>query len=243
VTARDVAPAKRGRLHGMSTSMIDVKRVIEARRARLEQHAFLRSLESSARADDLRAFVPQLYFWVFAFQDMLRLAHERVIDPQLREIARRHREEDAGHQAWFAADAAELDCVRDVVWIFGDEHRVTRDVSYELVAAILEATDDRVRIVGPLVLEALGSVFFPRVVGLVDRAGLRDRLQYFARSHQQIEADHDIFTEEGAKALDGLEFDDVAFAQSVALVDRCFDQGERLATHLESARRSGIRSP
>jgi len=220
----------------MHRTMTEVRAAIEARRQRLAAEPFLRSLEASSSVEDLRAFVPHLYFWVFAFQDMLRLAAERVHDPELRELARRHREEDAGHEQWFATDAEELGCARDVVWVFGADHQTTRDVSYELVAEILHATDDRLRLVFPLALEAMGSVFFPRVVAMLERAGFRGRLRYFARSHQHIEESHDIFTGESNKALDSITLEPVVYDQAIALVERCFAHGERLAAHLESHR-------
>ncbi len=223
----------------MTRTMMDVRAAIESRRSKLAMEPFLRSLDASSSLEDLRAFVPHLYFYVFAFQDMLRLAHGRVSDPQLREIARRHREEDAGHERWFAFDMNELGTTRDVVWVFSAEHELTRDVSYELVAELLRASDDRVRVAFPLVLEALGSVFFPRVVRLLERAGAGERLRYFARSHQQVEEQHEIFSAEGEQALNGITFDDAVYAEALAMVERCFDHGERLAAHLERHRAAG----
>jgi len=224
----------------MTRTMTDVRAAIEVRRTRLAAEPFLRSLDASSSIDDLRAFVPHLYFYVFAFQDMLRLAHARVTDPKLREIARRHREEDAGHERWFAFDMAELGTTRDVVWVFSAEHELTRDVSYELVAELLRATDDRVRVAFPLVLEALGSVYFPRVVRLLERAGTGEKLRYFARSHQEVEENHDVFSAEGEQALNGIAFDEAVFADAMAMVDRCFAHGERLAAHLERHRAASV---
>jgi hypothetical protein len=223
-------------------SMVDVKRAIDARRRQLEMHPFLRGLEASTHVDQVRAFVPQLYFYVFAFQDMLRLTHVTIADPRLREIAARHRAEDAGHEIWFASDVAELGCERDVRWVFGAQHRVTRDVCYALIAELLETQDDRVRMVFPLVLEAAGSTFFGRVIDVLSRARYTGELRYFARSHQDVEAAHDMLSSEGERALDEVTLDADSLRDALALVGRMFDQLERLAAHLEQYRSGELRA-
>ncbi len=218
----------------MSTkTMRDVRAEIEEQRRHLNGHSFLRRLEVASDIEDLRRFMPHLYFYVFAFQDMLRLSDQLIRDPALKEISTRHREEDAGHQVWFAQDAVQLAVERDVVWVFGPEHEPTRDASYSLIAEIMGAHDDRVRLTLPLVLEAAGSTFFYRVNGLLARSGDERPLRYFSRSHQQVEADHDIFTEAGSRALDAIEFDDASYDVAIATVRRCFAAFDRLASHLQ----------
>lgn len=220
----------------MTRTMLELKPVIEDRRRRLLEHPFFRGLEASSDVEQLRNFVPQLFFFVFGFQDMLRIAHERISDPKLREIAGRHRAEDAGHEVWFVNDAIELKCERDVVWVFGKEHHVTRDFCYELVAEILHAENDHLRLVFPLVLESAGSVFFEKVIGLIRRSGYEGRLQYFAESHQEIEQAHDMFTADGQQEIDDLVMPQAVFDTAVALVQRSFDACERFAQHLETHR-------
>lgn len=217
----------------MSThTLAEISAVIAQHREVLSRHPFLRRLEASHDVEDLRRFLPHLYFYVYAFQDMLRLSHELITEPRLREIAGRHREEDAGHQHWFAEDAATLGCARDVGWVFGPGHEPTRDISYALVAEVMRAYDDRVRLALPLVLEAVGSTFFFRVNDLVARSGFDGPLRYFSRSHQQVEADHDIFTAEGSAVIHAVELDGAAYDAAVAATARCFALFDRLATHL-----------
>lgn len=216
--------------------MKELRRVIEERRQSLATCSFLVNVGKSDDIEDLRSFLPQLYFYVLAFQDMLRIAHERVVDPELREIAGRHREEDAGHELWFLSDAVQLDATRDVAWLFGAEHRPTRDFSYALISEILGARDDRLRLLFPLVLEAAGSVFFERVVGLVERSGQGSQLRYFAASHQQVEKSHDIFTDDSERRIDEIEFDARTYEEGGALIDRCFTACETMAAHLEAHR-------
>jgi len=216
--------------------MRDLRAEIAARTDDLAKHPFLAGLERSEDAADLERIIPQLYFWVFSFQDVLRLSESRVRDPELKAIASTHRAEDAGHERWFVDDARVLDAERTVPWIFGSEHQLTRDTSYEMVAEVLHTDDDRIRLVLPLVLEAIGSVFFPRVVGLVERAGIGADLKYFARSHQDVEAGHDLFTDGTQSRLDDIEFDAGTYTKAVEAVDRCFHRARRLASHLEAHR-------
>lgn len=224
-------------------SMAEVQALIEEGRARYDQHPFLASLDRATSVEDLRAFVPKMYFYVFAFQDMLRLSHERISTPHIREIAGRHRGEDAGHEAWFARDVVVLDCVRDVPWVFARHHEMTRDLGYALISEIFRATDDRVLLVMPLLLEAVGSTFFFRVNGLLERAGFKQPLQYFARSHQQVESDHEIFTEHGRAELSAITFDHAAWAEACGMVSRSFEYFTRYASELERQRLAESGSP
>lgn len=221
---------------GTSTKMSDVQAVIEARRRQLDQKPLWRALDSSSNVDDVRAIAPQGAFYVFGFQDMLRLTQELVVDPELREIATNLRGEDAGHEDWFVWDLGQLGLELDAVWLFGEEHRVTRDVTYGLIGQLLRAEDDRVRVVFPLVLEAAGSLFFRRVVALLHRAGFDRPLRYFARSHQEAEEEHDIFSDAGSATLAGISFDPVSHEAAVQLVHACFDYFERFMDHLEHHR-------
>ena len=220
----------------MTRTMAELRAEIEVRRIAFAEEPFLRGLDSSSDAEDVRRFVPHLYFFVYVFQDILRLSHEHMTQPELRDIARRLRDEDAGHDDWFAFDVEALDCTRDVSWVMGREHRVTRDSCYAIVSELLSVRDDRARFVVPLVLEAAGSVFFVRVIDLLDRAGYRGQLRYFARHHQEVEAEHDIFSSATGAALDAITFDPESFAQAQRLMHRVFDHLVRLAAHLEGHR-------
>ena len=217
-------------------TMADVQAVIEARRGELEKNPFLSALDASSEAADVRAIAPHLYFYVLGFQDMLRMTHELVREPAIKAIASQLAAEDAGHEQWYLYDIEQLDCARDLRWLFSAEHQPVRDIVYMLMAQLLRADDDRVRIVFPLVLEAAGSVFFKRVVGLLRRADYQRPLRYFARSHQEVEEEHDIFSEDGQLALTAIEFDATSYRDALGLISSCFDAFEGLADHLEHQR-------
>ena len=216
--------------------MSEVQAVIDARQRALAEKPLFRALDASSDIEDLRAIAPHGYFYVFGFQDMLRLTHEEVVDASMRDLARSLRDDDAGHENWFAEDTRVLDIVRDVPWVFGDAHRFTRDMVYHLISELLAAKDDRVRIVFPLVLESAGAIFFGAMVGLVRRTDYDPRLKYFARSHQEAEEAHQVFEEPGQEQLAKIEFDEGSYADAIRLVHACFDWFDRFADHLQAQR-------
>ncbi len=218
--------------------MTEVQAVIEARSHRLEREQLLASLATSASIEDIRALAGHLTFYVFGFQDMLRLTHEQVRDSKLRELVGSLREDDAGHEHWFMLDVAQLGCACDLEWVMGHEHQITRDVTYSLIAELLRAQDDRVRVVFPLVLEAAAAVFFPYVVSLLARSKTELPLLYFGGMHQDAEAGHELFGDHRQQQLAAIELDPPAFQAAVALVHRCFDLFERLFDHLEEQRQT-----
>ena len=220
--------------------MTEVQAVIDVRSRRFEREQLLASLATAASIDELRAIAPHLTFYVFGFQDMLRLTAELVRDPKLRELADGLRKDDAGHERWFWFDMTQLGCTPDVEWVLGREHQATRDVTYSLMSELLRADDDRVRMVFPLVLEATAAVFFPYVSNLLARAA-GPRLLYFGDTHRDAEAAHELYEQARAQQLAAIEFDEPTYVAAVALVHRCFDLFERLFAHLEQQRQQQTR--
>lgn len=189
---------------------------------RYEEQEFFRLLESAAGPEQVRALVPALTFFVFAFQDMLRLNEEQMVDPVLKAIAKKHRAEDAGHQNWFLHDARCLGVEPDVEWTFGARQRPTRDTSYQLIAEVFRASDDRVRVVIPMVLEAAGHPFFSRVFRFFESAGVSEELKYFALSHWQVEEGHEMLQDSQTAYLRELHMSDELRTECLQMVERMF---------------------
>lgn len=214
--------------------MKEVKRHIAERQQEFVSHPFFGRLERNDGFESEMGFAPGLTFWVFAFQDILRLNETRVTDPVMRKIARHHRAEDRGHEAWFLDDLAELDpAPRDIRWLFGRHHAQTRDAAYALVSEVFRASDDRVRIALVLTLESAGHVFFERIAEYVHQHGATDRLRYFSRSHLEVEKDHALFEAELMKALE-VDLPEAVRLESIAMVDRCYQAFHELFTGLEA---------
>lgn len=194
---------------------------------------------------DTLDFAAGLTFWVFTFQDVLRLNEARISDPVLRKIARHHTAEDSGHEEWFIEDVSEIDPTpRDFSWLFGRHHAQTRDASYALVAEVFRAHDDYERIVLLQTLESAGHVFFERVADYVDRVDPNTTLRYFSRWHLAVEKDHELFEKELEKQLD-VQLDPKVQSAALAMIDRCYDAFGNLFTGLEARlvrRAAGISS-
>lgn len=220
-------------------TMTEVEAVIELRRKQLEDNPLFASIDASSSMADVRVLARQMTFFTHGFQDMLRLTHERMNEPVLRDTVGRLRAGDEGHDRWFESDLEQLGCNADVRWLFGAEHSVVRDVTYGLVAELLGTRDDRVRLVFLLVLESAASVYFWRMVDLIHRSGYDGSLQYFGRPHLDAEAAHDIFSETGQARLHEIGFDESSFAAAVRLIHACYDCFERVADFLERRRTAG----
>jgi hypothetical protein len=221
--------------------MKHIEQYIAGKQSEFAEHAFFTRFS----ADDPRAnaldSAAGLTFWVFTFQDVLRLNEARIADPALRKIARHHSMEDSGHDVWFAEDIAAIDPTpRDFNWLFGRHHAQTRDASYALIAEVFRASHDIERIVLLLTLESAGHVFFERVAAYVDRVDPNTTLRYFSRWHLDVEKDHELFEAEVGNLLD-VELDPQLTANSIQLIDRCYEAFTNLFNGLEARleRRAG----
>lgn len=203
-------------------TMLAAQDEINRQQERYREHPFLKRIEGMAPIEDVRRVASSLTFFVLAFQDMLRLSHASIIDPKLRELARKHEEEDRGHEQWFLQDVQKLGAARDLAWTFSPHHVGTRDVSYGLVSEILRARDDRQRIAVVLCLEAAGAEFFGRIIGLLERLGEDAGLLYFARPHQKIEQNHDVFEADVHDQLLALEVPPDVLGDVLGTVERVF---------------------
>jgi hypothetical protein len=203
-----------------------------------EEHPFFALLDGSAGSAQVEVLVPALTFFVFAFQDMLRLNEEQMLDPVLKSIARKHRAEDAGHQNWFLHDARCLGVEPDVEWTFGHHQRATRDTPYQLISEVFRASDDRVRVVIPMVLEAAGHPFFCRVFRFFERAGVSSELKYFALSHWQVEEGHEMLQDAQATYLRELPLPAELQVECLQMIERMFAAMATMVSDLHARMRA-----
>lgn len=216
-------------------TMADVDGEVSALASDLAEHPFLKRLESSGGLQGIRSMAARLTFFVLAFQDMLRLVHERTTDGRLKEVARVHALEDAGHHEWFLHDLRQLGVPLDLRLVYGSDHRATRDLSYEILSEVLQAQDDVARLAIVLSLEAAGHEFFGRVIGFLARIGFDGPMKYFARSHERVEQSHDVFESETHRSLAEMPLSRAALDEATRAARRTFAALTRLATHLEEA--------
>ena len=202
--------------------MNDILNDIEARQGQFSTLPFFKFLEQGSRIEDANTFVSGLAFFILAFQDMLRINEAQIADPVLLPIAQHHRQEDLGHDIWFLHDIQKLDADCSAAMLFGERSVQTRDTSYAIASEIYRASDDRIRLVIPLVLEAAGHVFFSRAYHFFNRAGYTEQLKYFSKEHFQAELDHEMFDHEISQRLQSVHLTDELKQEASDVVDRIF---------------------
>jgi len=215
--------------------LADVERAIQALMLRMVEHPFLQRLGGSGTLDEIRIAASRLTFFVMCFQDVLRLVTENMSDPTLVSVARTHELEDKGHDHWFLHDLRHLGVVTNVEGLFGPDHQVARDISYELTAEVLRAKSDWSRLAVVLSLEAIGGEFFQRIVGFLARIGSGEGLKYFARGHLQVEQAHDLFRAKGAAPVLSAVLDEAERTAAIATAGRVFGAMTRFADSLNQA--------
>jgi hypothetical protein len=198
------------------------------------QRPFFELMRGGGTLSDVRALVPNLTFFVFSFQDVLRINELKISEPRLRALATVHRREDKGHELWFLADMKKLKVERDIGWVLGRPHRAVRQCSFEIVAEAIRAEDDYTRIAIPLVLESTGDVFFKGIFHFCDRVGVEESLQYFSKPHWEVEVGHEIFGPEPQAYLESLVLEEAARTRLLAAIERMFASLAGLVDHLQA---------
>jgi hypothetical protein len=214
-------------------TMLAVDDAIQRARLELRNHAFIQRLQRGASMEQLRSMARGLTFFVMTFQDVLRLARATTTERVLRGIAETHEAEDRGHDQWFLHDARCLGSSCDVQEIFSVEHAVVRDLCYALISEVLCAPSDQQRLSVVLCLEAAGGEFFDRVITVLESIGASEGLRYFARSHQTIEENHDVFDVEAQQRLLSIPIPSDVLESVLRSVERVFLSMTRLADELE----------
>lgn len=195
---------------------------IRREREELARHPFFVRLTHGGSLRDAQIVAERIPFFVMGFQDVLRLVHATTSEPELRELARQHALEDGGHDQWFLHDLERLGVACDVRRLFSAESSAVRDVIYGQVADVLSSDDDRARLAIVLSLEAAGAEFFERMIGLVERLDRERELRYFARKHQRVEQNHEMFEAESQHRIDSIPLRPGSLPELLAVVQRTF---------------------
>lgn len=205
---------------------------IDSKQSEFANHRFFDILRRLKNVKELGYFVPELTFWVMTFQDILRLNEERVTDPYLKNIARHHRLEDAGHEQWFLHDRSYVSDRNsndeDIGWLFGRETRSMRDPAYAILAEVYKSDSEWLNIALLFTMESSGNVFFERVAEQMEKTGEDRKLKYFSRSHLNVELAHALFDEEMERALYAKPLPAVIRRDAIQMVDRCYDAFDRM---------------
>ena len=195
---------------------------IEIRQKEFAKLPFFIFLEQGNCLEDAIIFVSGLAFFVLTFQDILRINESKILAPELLPIVQHHRQEDLGHDEWFLHDIDQLGTECNAFLLFGKQYIETRDASFEIVSEIFRASDDRIRLVIPLVLEASGRVFFSRVHKFFSRTGYNGKLKYFSKEHFQVELNHELFEQDINERLLSIQLTDDLRKEAIEVIDRIF---------------------
>lgn len=230
---RDLSAQKPGA--SALANLADAEALIAEHVRTFSRHRFFSRLDGEGSLEQVRAIAPRLIFFVLSFQDVLRLTRVLSTDSQFEAFAKTHEAEDRGHDLWFLDDLRQLGVERDLNWAFSEEHAATRDIGYALVSLIITATHDATRLAVLLALEAAGAQFFGRIIGFLERIGQDAGLSYFARSHQHIEQNHDLFDARSHAKLGSLPVPPGAAEEVRRAVEKTFQEMARLGDEAEAS--------
>jgi hypothetical protein len=206
---------------------------IEQRREALAGHPFLTYLRSeSGTLEDVQCIAGRIAFFVMCFQDVLRLVHSTTADPLLKRLAKVHQSEDSGHDNWYLHDLERFGISVDLRDLFSAQTALTRDVAYTQISDVLRATDDCSRLGVVLALEAAGREFFQGIIDFIERQKRAAGLLYFARRHQRIEQNHDMFKGDAQDELAAVSVTPGSLTEILDVVERTFESMTRLADDL-----------
>ncbi len=199
-----------------------VRSHIAKRQLAFAAHPFFDWLATTDDRDQVVRMLSHLAFWVSSFQDVLAINEGKLTDPQLRDIARRHRKEDAGHDRWFFKDLHRLGMATlTAEELFARPRAPIRHAVFTIMSEVFRATHDLARITLLYALESASGVFFEHTANWADRVGAPADLEYFSRFHLEIELRHDLFERDAF--LDAHELDEPRRAEHLAIVTRTFD--------------------
>ncbi len=208
---------------------------IEDKQATYARHPFFDRLRRDAPLHEILPCTEQVAFWTLSFQDALRLNEARVEDPTLRDIVRRHRLEEGGHDHWFLTDMTKIfGSPPDLARLFGDEHQAAREAGYALLTEVMRANSDHERLLMLFVFESTGHVFFEEIAAYFSRAGIRRSLKYFAQHHIDAEQDHEVFEKDVADFIAGIELAPDQRDLARAMVDRAYVAFHRMLDAMEA---------
>ncbi|HLL55960.1 MAG TPA: hypothetical protein VK447_20530 [Myxococcaceae bacterium] len=202
--------------------MKTIQNQIADKQMEIALHPFFRRLEANEALRNVLPIASGLSFWAMGFQDILRLNEERVSHPLMKQVARHHRGEDAGHDKWFLSDLLKIEGQNpDVRALFSRQHAATRDATYALMAEVFRARTDEERIVLLLTLEAAVHVFFGKLAGYFERQSING-LQYFSCDRAEVKHKHEVFEQQVGEAVGGITLSEELQARCQALVERAF---------------------
>lgn len=201
--------------------MKTIQEYIATKQEKFAQCPLFNHIRKRLPLEQTMGFAPYITFWVMTFQDALRLNAMLTKDPQLREFAHHHRQEDSGHEGWFLEDLGVIFNTEKLTieWLYGPGCAAMRDSSYTIMAELIKAESDQLRTAVLLTLESTSQVFSKEITSYIYDMGYAEKLKYFSKTHFDAENEHAMYEEEGEQLLHAIKLTPQEREKSLALVD------------------------
>ncbi|MBD2344647.1 hypothetical protein [Anabaena subtropica] len=174
--------------------MKTIQNYLVKQQSQFTQHRFFQQLTDDITLEQFASMASCLSFWVMSFQDLLRLNEARITNVEIRDLVRRHRLENTGHEHWFVSDVNEMKCkVLTLQSIYSRNYVTTRDATYAIMSEVFQARNDYERIALLLALESTSNIFLGVTVDFVDTLSYSISLRYFSDYNLEFEKNYAIF--------------------------------------------------
>lgn len=188
------------------------------------EHPFFCQLNEDTTLEQFASMASHLSFWVMSFQDLLRLNEERINNIEIRNIIRKYRLEQTGHEQWFVSDVNDMKCkILSLQSIYSRNYATTRDATYALISEVFQAHNDYERIALLLTLESTSNIFLGFTIDFVDTVSFSNNLRYFSHYNLEFEKNYAMFEQKMTTYLTNAQLTQVEEEYILKMIDRVYD--------------------
>ncbi|MBW4669495.1 MAG: hypothetical protein KME60_19280 [Cyanomargarita calcarea GSE-NOS-MK-12-04C] len=196
--------------------------------AKLPLFEFLddKSIEPSQKL----SFAPCIAHFIMSFGDLNKyVVREKNANTKVQQIINEHTYEDDHHWPWFITDLeklgynSQMNFTQVLRFLWGEQTKVSRQLSYHLSAYMLEA-DPVIKIIAIEAIEATGNVLFSRTNKAASelQAITKQEYIYFGHFHFNLESGHAMGSPGGEDFLAKIELTDLQRQQAFDVVNKVF---------------------
>ncbi|MBD2772767.1 hypothetical protein [Iningainema tapete] len=175
------------------------------------------------------SFAPCMAHFIMSFSDLNKYVfREKQPVSKIQHIINEHTYEDDHHWAWFVTDLEklgfnqQLNFTQALRFLWSEQTKVTRQLSYELSAYTLQA-DPVMKIVAIEAIEATGNILFSRTAEIAAelKAITKQEYIYFGDFHLNLETGHAVVTS-GEDLLTKIELTPEQLSSAFRVVEKVF---------------------
>ena len=161
-------------------------------------------------------------YWIFTFQDILRLNLEKIHDADLKEVFTQHQLEDSGHDLWYIHDLSLLGIDLDISTLYNVKNYKIRRAVNEIISLTLQDIEDIERVILVEALEESSHTLFEHTSKYISGFEQADKLKFFSKHHLAAEENHEF---RNAKIMDkifNLELTNTKRASLQNIIDKVY---------------------